>query len=128
MQKSSVIFPILFLFMLNACSAVPVKYSDSFTENKSAAGVYRVEFTGNGTTSAESAEKMLIRRCAELTLKEGYSHFTFYTKSRNDKVTYGSGVAVPRFYGVIHMHPQAVTDGFDAGQVVAERLPADIQE
>ncbi|MEN0060069.1 MAG: hypothetical protein AAGB31_14610 [Bdellovibrio sp.] len=128
MRKSFLILSTFLLFILNACSAVPVKYSDGFTEEKSSAGVYRVQFTGNGTTSADSAEKMLLRRCAELTQKEGYDHFTFYTKSRSDKVTYDSNVSVPRFYGVIHMHKGAVDEGYNVQNILAEPLPTDIQE
>lgn len=117
----------LSLFFLSACAAVPVNYEDGFRENKSSAGVYTVEFTGNGNTSPESTEKALIRRCAELTLKEGFDQFTFYTKSRSDKSVYGSpGVLVPRYYGVIHMHKGAVEDGYDARKVMAEPLPQDI--
>lgn len=121
------LFTVAFLCLLTACSAVPVKYEDGFRETKSSAGVYTVQFTGNGTTSAESAEKALIRRCAELTLKEGYDQFTFYTKSRNDKVTYVSNVSVPSFYGVIHMHKGNVEDGYDARKIVTEPLPSDIK-
>ncbi|WP_413560584.1 CC0125/CC1285 family lipoprotein [Bdellovibrio sp. HCB209] len=118
---------VLSFLLLTSCGSVPVNYEDGFRENKSSAGVYTVEFTGNGNSKPESVEKALNRRCAELTLKEGFDQFTFYTKSRSDKATWGSGVTVPRYYGVIHMHKGTVPGGLDAKAIMAESLPEDIK-
>ncbi|MBX2988829.1 MAG: hypothetical protein KF802_13140 [Bdellovibrionaceae bacterium] len=120
-------FGAVLCLQLLSCAAAPVKYSDGYQESKNSAGVYTVRFTGNGHTSPEAVEKALERRCAELTLREGYDWFTFYTKSRNDHVGMRQK-SVPSFYGVIHMHRGPVgEDGFDAKKIVAEPMPAWIE-
>ena len=117
----------LFAFALTACGTTPVTYSEGFSEEKNSAGVYTVRFTGNGHTTPEAVEKALDRRCAELTIKEGFDWFTYYTKSRNDHLAGHYSKSVPSYYGVIHLHKGTVgEDGLDAKKIVAEPLPEGI--
>ncbi|MBX3023016.1 MAG: hypothetical protein KF799_15175 [Bdellovibrionales bacterium] len=119
---------LLMMTQLAACAAVNKKYSDGYQEQKSSAGVYTVKFTGNGHTPVASVERALERRCAELTLREGFDWFTFYTKSRNDSVGMMQK-PVPSFYAVIHLHKGPVgEDGYDAKTIVAAPLPEGIDK
>lgn len=49
--------------------------SGGFTETQLETNVLRVSFRGNGYTRQEKAEELALLRSAELTLKNGFSHF-----------------------------------------------------
>ena len=46
-----------------------------FTEKRISEQSYRVAFTGNSRTSSADVEQMLLKRCAELTVLNGYNVF-----------------------------------------------------
>jgi hypothetical protein len=48
-----------------------------FDETQIGPNVWRVTFQGNGFTSSERAEDLVLLRSAELTVKNGYSYFGF---------------------------------------------------
>jgi len=58
--------------------ATPYKsygFAGGFSETQLDTNVFRVSFSGNGYTPAERAEDLALLRSAELTLKNGYTHF-----------------------------------------------------
>lgn len=87
-----------------------------------------MSFTGIGFSTPEMVDKLLDRHCAEITLREGYEWFRYYTKGRNDYVRTHSKT-VPSMYGVIHLGKGPLEeDGYDARAVLAEPLPAGVQD
>jgi len=68
-----------------ATSYQPQSFSGGFTETQLDKNVFRVSFQGNGYTRAERAEEMALLRSAELTLKNGFTHFAIVDgRSRTD--------------------------------------------
>jgi hypothetical protein len=77
--------------LLAACatSYQPQSFSGGFTETQLDKNVFRVSFRGNGYTDADRAEEMALLRSAELTLKNGFTHFVIIDgKSRASYGTY----------------------------------------
>ena len=85
-----------------------------YSEQKLAEDRYRVVFAGNPHTSAESVERHLLRRAAELTLAQGYEWFrvdrralqgdvrTIQTRWGPMQVSRGAGAAKWRNYGAFY--------------------------
>jgi hypothetical protein len=61
-------------------------YSDQrLTQNR-----YRVTFSGNSATTREEVEDYLMRRAAEVTLENGYTHFVFDARDTEARTYYRS--------------------------------------
>ena len=72
-----------------ATSYQPQSFSGGFTESQLDTNVFRVSFKGNGYTSAERAEEMSLLRSADLTLKNGFTHFSIVDgRSRTESSSY----------------------------------------
>ncbi|MBQ0933675.1 CC0125/CC1285 family lipoprotein [Ideonella alba] len=72
---------------LTACATAyqPEGFSGGFTETQLDKNVFRVSFRGNGYTRAERAEELALLRSAEVTLKNGFTHFAIAdARSRTD--------------------------------------------
>lgn len=75
--------------------------SGGYEEQQLANDIYKVEFSGNGYTGSSTVEKYLMRRCAELTVEKGFSHFlivsgkdtTSESTHTNYQTTYNYGYA-----------------------------------
>lgn len=79
------------VFLLAACATPyqPQSLSGGFTETQLDKNVFRVSFKGNGYTNADRAEEMALLRSADLTLRNGFTHFIIVDgKSRADFDTY----------------------------------------
>lgn len=92
-----------------SCASTPVYHpaetsSDSgFSEVRLDETHYRVLFKGDASTSRHDVEDYLLRRAAELTVKEGYTYFHIDEKSIDiDKTIIQS--YRPAFYGGLHRH------------------------
>lgn len=58
-----------------------------YSESKLDEDTYKVSFRGNGYTSQEAVQDNLLRRCAELTMQNGYKYFVILTGDGNDRVS-----------------------------------------
>ncbi len=66
------------VLLLTAACATPYQkqgFTGGFDETPIAPNVWRVSFNGNGYTSSDRAEDLVLLRSAELTLTSGYSYF-----------------------------------------------------
>lgn len=80
-------FTLLAVTGLAACATAyqPKSFSGGFTETQLDKNVFRVSFQGNGYTHADQAEELALLRSAELTLKNGFTHFAIVDgRSRSD--------------------------------------------
>lgn len=138
-SKILLILPFIFTFFILSCSQKPTQYSkqsafsyEGFSEEKSMEGVFHVKFTGVGPESIELVEQLLDRRSAEITIREGYDGFVYYTKSRNDSVGSGGYARrknVPSMYGVIHLKKGVLgPDVLDARAILAKPIPNGVKE
>jgi hypothetical protein len=67
----------------------PEGLSGGFTETQLDTNVFRVSFRGNGATHADRAEELALLRSADLTLKNGFTHFVIIdAHSRSQLGTY----------------------------------------
>lgn len=79
-------------------------YSDTMIESDR----FRVSFRGNSLTDRETVENYLLFRAAELTLQQGFDHFTIADRDtdRDRRVRSGG----PRYYGsrldFLYFHPR----------------------
>ena len=79
MKLFSLLTLLLSIVALNGCSTTyqASGFTGGYTETWLAEDVVRVEFTGNGYTSASKATDLSMLRIAELAGKKGYNHFIF---------------------------------------------------
>lgn len=61
------------------------------TQTRLSERVYRVRFQGNGYTSQERTSVFLLRRCAELTLENGFRYFTLGAQGTGSMESGASG-------------------------------------
>jgi hypothetical protein len=98
-----------------------------FSEIRLAPETWRVLVEGNGMTSRSAAEKILMRRCAELTLEQGKRYFVLeshdaWLARRVSRSSDGS-VSVhfaPRNEAVVTALATKESNAFDAIRIVAE--------
>lgn len=86
--------------------------------------VYRVEYRVTAFTSQEQLDTYLRRRCAELTLREGYDYF--YLGQRFDVLALNrrTSITATMYKGV---KPAGSADFYDAKTVLNEPAPAPTQ-
>lgn len=82
------VLPWLVVSLVGACSTLPSEYRPrlpggtvGFSETRLAPNRYRVEFSGNNTSSREDTENLLKQRAAEVSLQSGFSHFVVNMQS-----------------------------------------------
>ena len=94
------ILSILLLVLIIGCSTPYQKagFKGGYSEIKVNDKTWKVDFKGNGYTSSRTVENFALRRAAELTIEQGYSHFVLSESSVDTKkgINYWSGKA--RFY------------------------------
>ena len=83
--------------------------------------VYRVEYRMSAFTSQEQLDRYLRRRCAELTLREGYDFF--HLAQRTDVLGFSRRTAMTVTLYKGHK-PVGVADLYDAKEVLAEGATA----
>lgn len=109
------IAPMLVLLSGCATSYQPLGMSGGYTDLPLNATTYRVTYNGNGYTSATRLQNLLLYRCADLTLQNGYKYFivldsgsdhedSYYTtpgyaNSTSYANTNGYGTANTNYYG-----------------------------
>jgi hypothetical protein len=77
MSPSLNIIAIVFFVILEGC-VTPYQSNGlggGYSDIALAPDIYKVSFRGNGYTSQDTVQNYLLRRCAEITLREGYSYF-----------------------------------------------------
>ncbi len=72
---------------LSACATAyqPQSFSGGFAETQLDTNVFKVSFRGNGYTNPEKAEDLALLRSAELTLKNGFTHFAVIDSQYREK-------------------------------------------
>ena len=83
---------------VGGCTTSPTPYGPAadgygYSEQQIERNRYRVSFSGNSATSRDTVENYLLYRAAQLTLENGYDHFTMANQGLE---AYGSGMAGPR--------------------------------
>jgi hypothetical protein len=101
---------VLLLLVSCATGYKPNGFSGGYSERKVAEKMYMVTFSGNRYTSASSVTDNLLKRCAHLTLLNGYTHFIIAGQGGNTDTsllanTYGNQTNVY----AINKHTQSAT-------------------
>ena len=79
--------------------------------------VYRVEYRASSLTSQEQLDAYLRRRCAELTLREGYDYFHLAQRADVLALSRRTSMTVTMYKG---QKPAGADDVYDAKEVLAE--------
>lgn len=79
--------------------------------------IYRVEYRVSSFTSQEQLDAYLRRRCAELTLREGYDHFHLAQRADVLALSRRTSMTVTMYTGP---RPVGAADLYDARDVLAE--------
>ena len=68
---------ILLVFFLSGCITPYQKMGlgGGYSDMALSEDTYKVTFRGNSDTSQEYVQNMLLRRCAEITIQNGYKYF-----------------------------------------------------
>jgi hypothetical protein len=67
----------IFLFFSCATSYQERGFTGGYNELKINNDIYQISFYGNSYTSSDLVNKYFLRRCAEVTLENGYEYFIF---------------------------------------------------
>lgn len=65
----------------------PTGFGGGFSETRLAEDVFRVNFRGNGYTSAERTQDFAMLRASELTLENGFKHFAIMEESASTDIS-----------------------------------------
>lgn len=88
-------FCVFSFFISLASCATPYQSSGvrgGFKERQVDSNTFRVEFQGNGYTERITVNRYLLRRCAELTLRNGYE---FFVVVGQDLISEADGISIP---------------------------------
>ena len=90
------------LLLLLAACAMETPYQPSegrygYSEQQIEENRYRITFAGNPSTPRETVQNYLLYRAAELTLQEGYDHFTIVDKDVERSTRYYSSGYIDDF-------------------------------
>jgi len=77
----------------------PAGPRNGFFETQIERNRWRVGFSGNTVTSRQQVEDALLLRAAELTLQQGYDHFTAVTRATERDVRYSARPTFGPYYG-----------------------------
>lgn len=96
--KRAALAMLVVLALAGACTVSPTPYQPAaerfgYSQQQIEDNRYRISFAGNSATSRTTVENYLLYRAAELTVENGYDHFTMFDQEIE---AYGSGVGAPR--------------------------------
>ena len=75
MKKNILAIAIIFLSGCTATSYQSLNYNGGYSETQLSGNIYKVNFKGNGYTSAEQASDFSLLRCADLSLANNFKYF-----------------------------------------------------
>ncbi|SLM43147.1 conserved exported hypothetical protein [Nitrospira sp. ND1] len=107
------------LLTLAACTTgnyTPLAGADKDEVEQLKENVFRVEYRVSSFTSQEQLDAYLRRRCAELTLREGYDFFHLAQRADVLALSRRTSMTVTMYKG---MKPVGADDVFDAKEVLA---------
>lgn len=99
------ILSLLLIGFLSGCatSYQPNGFSGGYSDMKLNKDIYQVTFNGNGYTSGDRVQRFFLRRCAEVTLEQGFDFFALVNQEAqsNQYATGGTynGTATPSYGG-----------------------------
>ena len=108
------------IISLSACATgnyTPLTGADKDQVEQLRENVYRVEYKVSSFTSQEQLDGYLRRRCAELTLREGYDYFHLSQRADVLALSRRTSITLTMFKG---QKPAAAADLYDAKDVLAE--------
>lgn len=72
------VFGIYLAMLLVSCatSYQPNGFSGGYSDMKVGKDMYQVSFSGNGYTHSQTVQEFFLRRCADLTIEQGYDYFS----------------------------------------------------
>lgn len=108
------------IISLSACATgnyTPLASAEKDEVEQLKENVYRVEYRVSSFTSQEQLDAYLRRRCAELTLREGYDYFHLSRRADVLALSRRTSITLTMFKG---QKPAAAADLYDAKEVLAE--------
>lgn len=100
-----ILFVILLGIFLQGCATSYQRqgFSGGYDDMKLGQDMYQISFRGNGYTGSDKIQKYFLRRCAELTLLQGYDFFIFVNQeaesSQQDLGTTYEGTVSQKYHG-----------------------------
>jgi hypothetical protein len=108
------------IISLSACATgnyTPLASAEKDEVEQLKENVYRVEYRVSSFTSQEQLDAYLRRRCAELTLREGYDYFHMSQRADVLGLSRRTSMTVTMYKG---QKPAGAVDLYDAKDVLAE--------
>lgn len=96
MKILAIVFTLLFIAGCTATSYHPLNYNGGYSETQLSEDIYKVNFKGNGYTSAEQASDFSLLRCADLSLANNFKYF--YVLSEQQQIDSQSYYIPPTTY------------------------------
>lgn len=105
--------------LATACATTyrPRGLTGGFSETRLSETTFEVRFQGNGYTSRERVNQLLLRRCAELTLEAGRRYFEIVGGDQENQIGAGGGW--------LFNFPNGVARVRVLGDVADSKFPAD---
>lgn len=90
MKKNTILAILLAFGFLVGCSTSykPEGLTGGYADMALNQDTYQVSFRGNAYTSSDQVQTFLLRRCAELTIKNGYRYFVILDSNVNVNTSY----------------------------------------
>lgn len=119
-KHSKVVALVASILLISACSTgqyQPLTGADKDDVEQLRENVYRVEYRVSPLTSQEQLDVYLQRRCAELTLREGYDFFHLAQRADVLALSRRTSMTVTMYKG---KKPAGAEDVYDAKEILAE--------
>ncbi|MCI1279850.1 MAG: hypothetical protein LKG23_12790 [Nitrospira sp.] len=120
-QRAAIV--LLLVLVTSACGIrqyTPLVGADRGEVEQLTENVYRVEYRVSSLTSQEQLDVYLRRRCAELTLREGYDFFRLAQRADVLALSRRTSMTVTMYKG---KKPVGADDVYDAKEVLAQPEP-----
>lgn len=82
-MKTLLIFLCFLLLVACATPYQPMGFDGGYSDMALSRDTYKVSFRGNGLTLQDHVQTFLLRRCAELTIQQGYKYFIILDSNTN---------------------------------------------
>lgn len=111
---------LLYLIVLSSCSTSykPLGFGGGYTDQRIAEDMFQVSFQGNGYTGKEKVQSFLLKRCAEVTIENGYTHFIILNNNSGTDINYMANHQGTYGYGKIQGQSNIVAINKHSNSVV----------
>lgn len=87
-MNNSLLIMSAFALLITGCATgyKPSGWSGGYSDMRLGNDMYKVSFNGNGYTGSETVSNYFLRRCAELTIEQGFDYFAIVDQNASSSL------------------------------------------